>query len=49
MNNRFEKSLTRIRRNIEPIDDWNEEDWEHYFTIVKALEFCSENYKEVKI
>ena len=45
---RFENSLTRIRRYTEPTDAWNEDDWEHYFTIVKALEFCSENYREVE-
>ena len=39
--NRFEKSLKRIKRNLEPADCWAEEDWEHYRTIITALEFCS--------
>lgn len=39
--NRFEKSLKRIKRNLEPADCWTEEDWEHYRTIITALEFCS--------
>ena len=40
--NTFEKSLERIKKNVEPQDSWTEEDWEHYGTIVKALEIASE-------
>lgn len=44
--NRFEKSLKRIKKNVEPADCWTEEDWEHYRTIITALEFCSK-FEEV--
>ena len=36
--NRFEKSLDRIKKYVEPQDDWTQEDWEHYKTIIEALE-----------
>lgn len=40
--NKFEQALDRIKKNVEPQDSWNEEDWEHYKTIIKALEIASE-------
>lgn len=46
--NRFEKSLDRIKRLVEPSDDWTEEDWEHYRTIVEALEYMSRKEDEGK-
>lgn len=39
--NKFEKSLERIKKNVEPNDKWTDEDWEHYKTIEEALEFCA--------
>lgn len=40
--NNYEKSLKRIKKGVEPNDKWTEDDWEHYKTIIKALEICSE-------
>lgn len=37
--NRYEKALERIRKVVEPTDDWSADDREHYLTIVRALEF----------
>lgn len=51
--NKYEKALNRINKWVEPQDSWTEEDWEHYFTIKQALEYCSmveeknKNAKEV--
>lgn len=39
--NRFEKSLDRIKKNVDVQDNWNEEDLEHYKTIIEALEIAS--------
>lgn len=39
--NKFEKSLDRIIKYVEPQDDWNDEDFEHYKTIIEALELSS--------
>ena len=39
--NRFEKSLERIK-NILPQDNWTEEDWEHYKTVIEALELAAQ-------
>jgi hypothetical protein len=36
--NKFEQALERIKKNVWPQDSWTEEDWEHYNTIVCALE-----------
>ena len=41
--NKYEKALSRIKKNIEPTDDWSEEDYQHYFTIIEALEKCSQS------
>lgn len=35
-------SLDRIKKNMKIQDGWTEEDWEHYKTIIKALEIASE-------
>lgn len=40
--NKFEKALERIKKNVEIQDGWSEEDFEHYKTIVSALEIASE-------
>lgn len=40
--NGFEKALDRIKKNVENQDNWSEEDFEHYKTIIKALEIASE-------
>jgi hypothetical protein len=40
--NGFEKALDRIKKNVEIQDNWSEEDFEHYKTIVSALEIASE-------
>ena len=39
--NRFDKSLDRIKKNVDVQDNWNEEDLEHYKTIIEALEIAS--------
>lgn len=39
--NRFEKSLDRIKKNVFPQDNWAEEDWAHYKTVIEALETCA--------
>lgn len=44
--NRFEKALDRIVKNVEPQDNWTEEDLEHFRTIKDALEICAENLGE---
>lgn len=36
--NEFEKSRDRIVKWVEPQDNWTEEDWEHYRTVIKALD-----------
>lgn len=36
--NEFEKSRDRIVKWVEPQDNWTEEDWKHYRTVIKALE-----------
>ena len=41
--NKYEKALSRIKKNIDLSDDWSEEDYQHYFTIIEALEKCSQN------
>ena len=46
--NKFEKSLERIKKNVEIQDDWTEEDLEHYKTIVEALEISSRKEDEGK-
>ncbi len=40
--NKFEKSLERIEKNVFPQDDWSEEDFEHFKTIIEALKMASE-------
>lgn len=40
--NRFEKSLERIKKNVEIQNNWSEDDLEHYKTIIDALEIASE-------
>lgn len=40
--NRFEKALGRIKKNAMPQDNWTEEDWEHYKTVIEALEKLSD-------
>jgi hypothetical protein len=39
--NKFEQALERIKKYVEPQDQWTEEDWEHYKTIIEALEIAS--------
>lgn len=41
--NKFEKSLSRMRKQIKPDDDWSQEDKEHYLTIIQALEMAVRN------
>lgn len=36
--NKYENALERIKKNVEPADNWTDEDREHYRTVVKALE-----------
>jgi len=36
--NKFEKALDRIKKRVEPSDDWTEDDIEHYKTVWEALE-----------
>lgn len=40
--NIFERSLDRIKKNVEIQDGWTKEDLEHYKTILNALEIASE-------
>ena len=40
--NKFSKALDRIKKNVEPQDNWTDEDWEHFETIVAALEICAD-------
>jgi hypothetical protein len=35
---KYEKALERIKKNVFPNDDWTEEDYEHFKTVVEALE-----------
>lgn len=44
--NRFEKALERIKKNVLPQDSWTEEDWEHYKTVIEALEIASRKEDE---
>lgn len=46
--NRFEKSLDRIKKNVEMQDNWAEDDFEHYKTIIEALEIASRKEDEGK-
>ena len=39
--NKFKKALKRIMKNVEIQDSWNEEDLEHYKTIISALKIAS--------
>mgnify|MGYP003303089681 CR=1 FL=1 len=39
--NRFQKALDRIKKNVFPQDNWTEEDWEHYKTVIEALEIAA--------
>lgn len=39
--NRFEKSIDRIKRNVEIQENWADEDFEHYQTIMEALEIAA--------
>lgn len=43
---RFEKSLERIKKNVEPQDQWTESDCEHYKTIIEALEIANSVRKD---
>lgn len=38
MENKYQKSLDRIKKNTFPPDSWTEQDKEHFRTIVEALE-----------
>lgn len=38
MENKYKKSLNRIKKNLFLSDSWTDEDKEHYFTIIEALE-----------
>lgn len=40
--NKFETALDRIKKQVEPQDDWTEDDWEHYRTIIEALQKCAD-------
>jgi hypothetical protein len=40
--NRFDEALERIKKNLEIQIDWTEEDFDHYKTIVFALEIASD-------
>lgn len=44
--NRFEKSLDRIKKNVEPQYGWTEDDLEHFKTVIEALEIASEKENE---
>jgi hypothetical protein len=39
--NRFDEALKRVKKNVEIQDGWTEEDFDHYNTIVFALEIAS--------
>ena len=39
--NKFEISLERIKKYVVPDDSWTDADWEHYKTIVEALEIVA--------
>ena len=39
--NKFEVSLERIKKQVEIDDSWTKEDFDHYTTIVDALEISS--------
>lgn len=43
--NRFEKSLNRIKKNVEIQDGWTQEELEHYKTVIEALEIASQTEK----
>jgi hypothetical protein len=43
--NRFEKSLDRIKKWVEPQDSWTEDDWEHYKTVIEALQIAADTVK----
>jgi hypothetical protein len=45
--NRFSIALDRIRKYVEPQDNWSEEDWEHYKTVCEALEMASEKEERI--
>lgn len=40
--NKFEKALERVKHNAYPNEKWTEEDFEHYNTVVEALEIASD-------
>lgn len=40
--NRFEKSLVRINKYVEPTDDWTDEDYEHIKAVTDALKIASD-------
>lgn len=40
--NRFEKSLSRINKYVEPTDDWTDEDYEHIKAVTDALQIASD-------
>lgn len=44
--NKFEKALDRIKKNVEIQDSWSEEDFEHYKTILEALQIASKKEGE---
>ncbi len=41
--NKFEKALERIKKNVSPTESWTEEDFEHFKTIIEALEGACKN------
>lgn len=43
--NRFEISLERLK-DVEPQDNWTDEDYEHIKTIREALEYMAEHAEE---
>ena len=40
--NRFEKSLARINKYVEPTDDWTDEDHEHIKAVTDALKIAGD-------
>lgn len=40
--NRFDEALERIKKNLEIQNDWTDEDFDHYHTIVFALKIASD-------
>lgn len=40
--NRFDEALERIQKNSEIQNDWSDEDFDHYHTIVFALKIASD-------